>query len=106
MGMTKRLAECLLLSLNGFSTAFVTVRFGNVLGTDGSVLPVFHWQMSCGGPVTITDPDASRYFMLPGEAAQLVLQAGGPGAGGGGFLLRNGGPIPVRGPPADLIPPA
>ena len=95
MGMTKRLAECLLLSLNGFSTAFVTVRFGNVLGTDGSVLPVFHWQMSCGGPVTITDPDASRYFMLPAEAAQLVLQAGAMGTGGEVFLLDMGEPIRI-----------
>jgi len=95
MGMTKRLAECLLLSLDGFSTAFVTVRFGNVLGTDGSVLPVFHWQMSCGGPVTITDPDASRYFMLPAEAAQLVLQAGAMGTGGEVFLLDMGEPIRI-----------
>jgi FlaA1/EpsC-like NDP-sugar epimerase len=90
MGMTKRLAECLLFSLNGGSTAFVAVRFGNVLGTDGSVLPVFHWQISRGGPVTITDPDASRYFMLPSEAAQLVLQAGVMGNGGEVFFLDMG----------------
>jgi len=95
MGMTKRLAECLLLSLHGLSTAFVTVRFGNVLGTDGSVLPIFHWQMSRGGPVTVTDPSASRYFMLPSEAAQLVLQAAAMGRGGEVFLLDMGEPIRI-----------
>src|SRR3989441_6891805 len=95
MAMTKGLAECLLLYLTGFSTAFVTVRFGNVLGTDGSVLPVFHWQMSRGGPVTITDPNASRYFMLPSEAAQLVLQAGAMGTGGEVFLLDIGEPVRI-----------
>src|SRR2546422_6447265 len=91
MGMTKRLSECLLFSLNGASTAFVAVRFGNVLGTDGSVLPIFHWQISHGGPVTITDPDASRYFMLPPEAAQLMLQAEAVGAGAGGSFSQHGG---------------
>ena len=63
--------------------------------SDLSVLPVFHWQMSCGGPVTITDRDASRYFMLPAEAAQLVLQAGAMGAGGEVFLLDMGEPIRI-----------
>src|SRR3989442_9233124 len=98
MGMTKRLAECLLLSLNGFSTSFVTLRFGNVLGTDGSVLSVFHWQMSFGGPGAITDPDASRYFMLPAEARQLLVHAAGHGTGGGGVLLALGGPNRIGGP--------
>ena len=103
MGMTKRLAECLLFSLNGASTAFVTVRFGNVLGTDGSVLPIFHWQMSRGGPVTVTDPDASRYFMLPSEAAQLVLQAGTMGKGGEVFFLDMGEPIRIADLAENLI---
>src|SRR5437870_4323604 len=103
MGMTKRLAECLLFSLNGASTAFVAVRFGNVLGTDGSVLPIFHWQISHGGPVTITDPDASRYFMLPSEAAQLVLQAGAIGQGGEVFFLDMGEPIRISDLAENLI---
>src|SRR2546422_5959250 len=95
MGMTKRLAEGLLFSLSGASTAVVAVRFGNVLGTDGSVLPIFSWQISHGRPVTITDPDASRYFMLPSEAAQLVLQAGVMGRGGEVFFLDMGEPIRI-----------
>ncbi len=103
MGMTKRLAECLLFSLNGASTAFVAVRFGNVLGTDGSVLPIFHWQISHGGPVTITDPDASRYFMLPSEAAQLVIQAGAMGRGPEVFFLDMGEPIRIADLAENLI---
>jgi len=101
--MTKRLAECLLFSLNGGSTAFVAVRFGNVLGTDGSVLPVFHWQMSHCGPVTVTDPDATRYFMLPSEATQLVLQAGAMGKGGEVFFLDMGEPIRISDLAENLI---
>jgi len=93
MGMTKRVAECLVLSLSGESTAFVAVRFGNVLGTDGSVLPIFNWQMARGGPITLTDLHASRYFMLPSEAAQLVIQAGLMGKGGEVFFLDMGEPI-------------
>ncbi len=103
MGMTKRLAECVLFSLSGVSTEFVAVRFGNVLGTDGSVLPIFQWQISHGGPVTITDPDASRYFMLPSEAAQLVLQAGVMGRGGELFFLDMGEPIRISDLAENLI---
>jgi FlaA1/EpsC-like NDP-sugar epimerase len=103
MGMTKRLAECLVLSLGGASTAFVAVRFGNVLGTDGSVLPIFNWQMSRGGPITITDPGASRYFMLPSEAAQLVIEAGHMGKGGEVFLLDMGEPILISDLAENLI---
>jgi len=103
MGMTKRLAECLVLSLGGASTAFVAVRFGNVLGTDGSVLPIFHWQMSRGGPITITDPGASRYFMLPSEAAQLVIEAGHMGKGGEVFFLDMGEPILISDLAENLI---
>lgn len=95
MGMTKRVAEGLLLSLNGGPTTFVAVRFGNVLGSEGSVLPLFQWQIARGGPVTLTDPEASRYFMLISEAAQLVLQAGAMGEGGEVFFLDMGEPIRI-----------
>ncbi len=93
--MTKRVAECLLLSLNGGGTTFVAVRFGNVLGSDGSVLPLFQWQIARGGPLTITDPEATRYFMLLSGAAQLVLQAGAMGKGGEVFFLDVGEPIRI-----------
>jgi FlaA1/EpsC-like NDP-sugar epimerase len=95
MGMTKRVAECLLLSLDGGPTTFVAVRFGNVLGSDGSVLPLFRWQIAQGGPLTVTDPEATRYFMLLSEAAQLVLQAGAMGKGGEIFFLDMGEPIRI-----------
>src|SRR5439155_680255 len=94
MGMTKRVAEALLQVQNGDFTTYVAVRFGNVLGSDGSVLPLFQWQIARGGPVTVTDPEASRYFMLLSEAAQLVLQAGAMGRGGEIFFLDMG--VPVR----------
>jgi FlaA1/EpsC-like NDP-sugar epimerase len=90
MGMTKRLAECVIRATNGCGTTFVAVRFGNVLGSDGSVLPLFQWQIARGGPVTVTDPEATRYFMLISEAAQLVLQAGAIGTGGEVFFLDMG----------------
>ncbi|MBI2360938.1 MAG: polysaccharide biosynthesis protein [Deltaproteobacteria bacterium] len=95
MGMTKRVAECLLLSLNGGPTTFVAVRFGNVLGSDGSVLKVFQQQIARGGPVTVTDPEATRYFMLLTEAVQLVLRAGAMGHGGEVFLLNMGEPVRI-----------
>ena len=95
MGMTKRVAENLIGGLNGGATKFVAVRFGNVLGSDGSVLPLFQWQIAHGGPVTVTDPEASRYFMLLSEAAQLVLQAGAMGKGGEGFFLDMGEPVRI-----------
>ena len=95
MGMTKRISECLLLSLNADPTMCLAVRFGNVLESDGSVLPLFRWQIANGGPVTVTDPDASRYFMLLSEAAQLVLQAGAMGHGGEIFFLDMGEPVKI-----------
>ena len=95
MGMSKRVAECLLLCLDGGPTVFVGVRFGNVLGSDGSVLPLFQRQIAGGEPVTVTDAEASRYFMLLSEAAQLVLQAGLMGKGGEIFFLDMGEPIKV-----------
>lgn len=95
MGMTKRIAECLLLSLNTDPTKCLAVRFGNVLESDGSVLPLFRWQIANGGPVTVTDPDASRYFMLLSEASQLVIQAGEMGHGGEIFFLDMGEPVKI-----------
>lgn len=103
MGMTKRVAEGLLLSLNGATTTFIAVRFGNVLGSDGSVLPLFRWQIAKGGPVTVTDPEATRYFMLLSEAAQLVLQAGMLGQGGEVFFLNMGEPIRIMDLAENLI---
>ena len=77
MGATKRLAEMVCQSLQpGTKTRFAIVRFGNVLGSNGSVIPKFHEQISKGGPVTVTHPEVIRYFMSIPEAAQLVLQAG------------------------------
>ena len=95
MGMTKRMAERIIQSCNGGPTIFVSVRFGNVLGSDGSVLPLFQWQIAKGGPVTVTDPEASRYFMLVSEAAQLVLQAGAMGKGSETFFLDMGEPVRI-----------
>ncbi len=95
MGMTKRLAESLLLAWTEGPTTFVAVRFGNVLGSDGSVFPLFSRQMARGGPITVTDPEASRYFMLLSEAAQLVLQASAIGTGGEIFFLDMGEPVKI-----------
>ena len=95
MGMTKRVAEDLLRMNSGTPTTLVAVRFGNVLGSDGSVLPLFQRQIARGGPVTVTDSEASRYFMLPSEAVQLVLQAGAMGQGGEVFFLDMGEPVRI-----------
>jgi len=95
MGMTKRIAEELLQMYSDSPTTLVAVRFGNVLGSDGSVLPLFRRQIARGGPVTVTDPEASRYFMLPSEAVQLVLQAGAMGQSGEVFFLDMGEPIRI-----------
>lgn len=97
MGATKRLAELILqgLSKQEHSTRFVMVRFGNVLGSSGSVVPLFKKQIKKGGPITITHPDIIRYFMTIPEAAQLVLQAGAMGSGGDVFVLDMGNPVKI-----------
>jgi FlaA1/EpsC-like NDP-sugar epimerase len=96
MGASKRLAElaCQALQGNG-GTQMVIVRFGNVLGSTGSVVPRFHAQIAAGGPVTVTHPEIQRYFMSIPEAAQLVLQAGMMGKGGEIFVLDMGEPVKI-----------
>lgn len=98
MGASKRIAELIFqaaASRHGAHTTFCMVRFGNVLGSSGSVIPLFQRQIACGGPLTITHPDVSRYFMLIPEAAQLVIQAGAMAKGGDVFVLDMGEPVRI-----------
>jgi FlaA1/EpsC-like NDP-sugar epimerase len=103
MGASKRIAEKYVQSLNGnygdkasvFTTKFITTRFGNVLGSNGSIVPLFSQQIAEGGPLTITHPDIIRYFMTIPEACQLVLEAGAMGKGGEIFIFDMGQPVKI-----------
>ncbi|GAB6095164.1 nucleoside-diphosphate sugar epimerase/dehydratase [Desulfatiferula olefinivorans] len=106
MGATKRIAEILIQNQEAFKkcrTKFMIVRFGNVVGSAGSVLPLFKRQIERGGPVTVTHPEVTRYFMTIPEAAQLILQAGAMGEGGEIFILDMGEPIKIDHIARDLI---
>jgi FlaA1/EpsC-like NDP-sugar epimerase len=95
MGTTKRIAELLLLALQNGRTKYVAVRFGNVLGSNGSVIPIFKKQIAAGGPVTVTHPDMRRFFMTIPEACQLVLQASAIGERGQICVLDMGEPVKI-----------
>lgn len=104
MGATKRMCEMIIQSINKKSeTEFVAVRFGNVLGSNGSVIPLFKKQIKEGGPISVTHPDINRYFMTIPEAAQLVIQAGSMAKGGEIFILDMGSPVKIVDLAKDLI---
>jgi FlaA1/EpsC-like NDP-sugar epimerase len=104
MGATKRICELMASCGNGNSkTRFISVRFGNVVGSSGSVIPLFQQQISRGGPVTVTHPEITRYFMSIPEAAQLILQAGAMGEGREIFILKMGEPVRIQDLARDVI---
>jgi FlaA1/EpsC-like NDP-sugar epimerase len=106
MGASKRIAELLVQGQNGCGLSrpkFMTVRFGNVVGSVGSVVPLFKKQIEKGGPVTVTHPEMTRFFMMIPEACQLILQAGAMGEGGETFILEMGQPVKIVDMAKDLI---
>ncbi|MBF0301980.1 MAG: polysaccharide biosynthesis protein [Desulfamplus sp.] len=103
MGASKRICERLMYSFMGNTTRLMAVRFGNVVGSAGSVIPLFRKQIEAGGPVTITHPEVTRFFMTIPEASQLILQAGALGTGGEVFILEMGTPVKIADMARDLI---
>lgn len=103
MGASKRVTELIMQSLQSNSTLLMAVRFGNVIGSSGSVIPVFRRQIERGGPVTVTHPEVNRYFMTIPESTQLILQAAAMGEGGEVFVLKMGTPVKIVDMARDLI---